>query len=245
MNRTLDPDLTHDSLFGGRLQVAQPRTGYRFSIDAVILAQSVNPIPGERILDLGTGCGIVPMILALRSQETHITGVEVQPVLAEIARANVAANAMQNRVRILEMDMQRLEVKSIGGRVKRVVSNPPYRKAASGRINPDSQRAVARHEISITAAQVIETAERLLAVGGRLNMIHTAERLPELFTRLQRSDLEPKFLRTIHSGQGTVAYRILMTAVKGGRPGVRIAPPLVIYKNRGQYTDEVQQMFEL
>lgn len=241
----MEPDVSYDTLFGGKLQVAQPRTGYRFSIDAVILARSVQPTPGEIVLELGSGCGIVPLIIALRSPKTRIVGVEVQPLLAKIARDNVIANHMQDRVQILEMDMTALRPDAVDGRVKRVVSNPPYRRAASGRVNPDPQRAVARHEIRVTATQVIETAGRMLAVGGRLHLIHTAERLPELLARMQAAGIEPKFLRAIQSGSTTDAKRILLQAVKGGRPGMRIAPPLVIYGETGAYTEEVRRMFEI
>lgn len=241
----MKPEVTHDRLFDGKLRVAQPRAGYRFSIDAVILAQSVQPKGKETMLDLGTGCGIVPLIVALRSPETPMIGVEVQPALAAIARSNVIANRMQDRIRILEMDLNALTVERIGGQVKRVVSNPPYRRASSGRINPDAQRAIARHEIRVTAAQVIETAGRMLSIGGRLNMIHTAERLPELFSRMQSDGIEPKFLRTIQSGRTTDAKRVLVTGIRGGRPGIRIAPPLTVYEANGEYTAEVRRMFEI
>lgn len=235
--------LTYDMFFGGALRIAQPRTGYRFSIDAVILARSLQPKPGDRILELGSGCGVIPLILAHRFADIRITGVEVQAELARIARRNIMENGMQDRIRILEMDMTDLEIDHIGAPVHRVVSNPPYRAPASGRVNPDPQRAVARHEIRITAAEVIETAGRMLTDGGQLHLIHTAERLAEIFARMQSNGCEPKFLRAIQSRRTSDAKRVLITARKGGRGGIRLAPPLVVYEENGQYAEEVQQMF--
>ena len=234
---------TYDTLFDGALRIAQPRAGYRFSIDAVILAHSVRPKPGEKLLELGCGCGVIPLIIAFRFPETHLTGVEVQPELAQIARSNVIDNGMQDRIRILEMDMTQLDPLRIGGPVQRVVSNPPYRRAASGRLNPNPQRAVARHEIRVTSAQVIESAARMLTNGGHLHLIHTAERLPEIFTQMQTSGIEPKHLRGIQSRRTADAKRVLIRALKGGRPGIQIAPPLVVYEETGEYTEELQEMF--
>ena len=139
-------ELTLDILFDGRLKVWQPRHGYRFSIDAVLLAHQVRLQSEETVLDLGTGCGIIPLILAYRHPDIISFGIEIQKELAHIAIANVDANHLQNQIRVLCRDMRRLKPEDIGGPVDLVVCNPPYHKPKSGRINPDRQRAIARHE---------------------------------------------------------------------------------------------------
>lgn len=235
--------LTIDTFFNGRIKVKQHRSGYRFSIDAVLMAGHAKPRPEGTVLDLGTGCGIIPMILAYRHATIKVYGIEVQPQLAELAALNVAENNMGDRVSILCMDMKTLQPDVISGPVDLVISNPPFRKAESGRINPNRQRAIARHEIKATLFDVVESARRMLPLAGRFITIYPAERITDILSQMRSADIEPKFLRMIHSGANTAAKLILVAGSKGGRPGVKIGPPLIIYKEDGSYTEEVQQMF--
>ncbi|MBU0987479.1 MAG: methyltransferase, partial [Proteobacteria bacterium] len=133
--------LTTDSFFNGRLQIRQPEHGYRFSIDAVLLAGHAAPQPQDLVLDLGTGCGIIPLILAYRNPKIKVYGVEVQQQLADLAGLNVKKNGMEDRIVVCCMDMKELPTDMIPGPMDLVVSNPPYRKALSGRLNPNRQRA--------------------------------------------------------------------------------------------------------
>lgn len=235
--------LETDTFFNGRVQVKQNQSGYRFSIDAVLLAYHAKPQSGDKVLDLGTGCGIIPLILAYRKPEIKIFGIEIQKELAEIAAINVADNRMKNRINIICRDMKCLDQAMVSGPVDLIVSNPPYRKLNSGRINPNRQRAIARHEIKITLDDVVKTAGRLLRTMGRFVMIYPAERMTDILTRMNKARIEPKFIRMIHSGIDTQAKLILVEGVKGGRPGIKIAPPLIIYRDNNSYTDEVEKMF--
>jgi tRNA1(Val) A37 N6-methylase TrmN6 len=235
--------LTQDSFFNGKVTVKQDRLGYRFSIDAVILAHRVRPKPGERIVDLGTGCGIVPLIVAYRYPGNPIFGVEIQKELADIAGANVSDNQMQGTIRIVCRDMQTLHPTMFKGPVDMVVSNPPFRKAASGRVNPNQQRAVARHEISVTLLDVVKTASGLLKTAGVFIIIYTSERLPELIQHMRSCRLEPKVVRFIHSRADSDSKLMMMEGVKQARPGLKVGSPLVIYKEDGSYTEEVADMF--
>jgi len=232
-----------DTFFRGRIRVRQDRKGYRFSIDAVLLAAHACPRPGERILDLGTGCGIIPLMLAGRYPEITVTGVEIQPELASMATENAALNHMGDRVRIIHGDMKALTVADIDGPMDFILSNPPYRKADSGRINPNHQRAAARHEIHITLDALSAVASRLLRIGGRFMLIYPVERLADLVTAMRSRDMEPKHIRVIHTGVETEARLILMEGVRGGKPGLRVDRPLFIYRGDGEYTDEVEAMF--
>lgn len=236
-------DCTEDTFFNGKLRVKQPRTGYRYSIDAVILAADLKPGPTDRIVDLGTGCGIISLILAYRYRHVRIYGVEIQEALADIARENVSGNGMADRVRIIEGDMKALSIGMTGGPVDLVVSNPPYRKAASGRLNPDPAVAVARHEIRITIDDVVSVARSCLKTAGKLVVIYPAWRMIDLLASMRQGGIEPKTVRTVHSRSGDEARLVVAEGVKGGNPGLIVDPPLYIYRSEGVYTDEVGAMF--
>jgi len=235
--------LTADSFFNGRIQIKQHRSGYRFSIDAVLLAAHARPGPEDTVLDLGTGCGIIPMILAYRNPGIDVYGIEVQTDLADIAALNITENGLNDQITVLCMDMKALNLEMTSGPVDLVVSNPPFRKAESGRINPNRQRAVARHEIKATLYDVVETGRRMLRTGGRFVIIYLAERMTDILTQMRKAGIEPKSIRTIHSGIETVAKLVLVEGKKGGRAGIKIGPPLIIYRKNGAYTDEVEKMF--
>lgn len=238
-------DLAADAFFNGKITVFQSRDGYRFSIDAVLLAAHADPRPGEKGVDLGTGCGIVPLIMACRRADIRIVGVEIQERLADIAALNVRENNMTDRIEIVRADIRGLSAEAVSGPVDLMVANPPFRKARSGRVNPRQEEAIARHEVSITLPEVMAAARRLLRTGGRLLVIYPADRAAEVLAGMDRAGIAPKFLRTVHSRTGTEARRVLAAGTKGARPGgLRIAPPLIIYRDDGAYTGEVQAMFE-
>jgi tRNA1Val (adenine37-N6)-methyltransferase len=235
--------LTTDTFFNGRIQIKQNRPGYRFSIDAVLLAWHTGPRPNDTILDLGTGCGIIPIILAYRHPGIRVYGIEVQTDLADIARLNIEENGMDDRIFIRCMDMKRLHHDVTSGPVDLVISNPPFRKARSGRINPDQQRAIARHEIKTTLHDVIKTARSMLRTSGRFIIVYPAERITDVISQMRVSGIEPKWVLMIHSGKNTNAKLILIEGKKGGNPGLKIGPPLIIYRENGTYSDEVEKMF--
>ena len=236
---------TTDTFFDGRIRVMQNRRGYRFSIDAVLLAYHAKPQAQQKALDLGTGCGIISLIMASRRSDLKIYAVEVQRELADLADANVHQNHLQDRIHVLCMDMKLLTLKMTSGPFDLIVSNPPYHKPGSGRINPDAQRAVARHEIKTSLIDVLQTTRRLLRTAGRFVTIFAAERTTDILSQMRNEQIEPKRLRMIHSNRDTDAKLILVEGIKAGRPGLKIAPPLFVYDGKGDYTTEVQQMFEL
>jgi tRNA1Val (adenine37-N6)-methyltransferase len=236
--------LTVDTFFNGRILVKQHRDGYRFSIDAVLLASHVMPRPGDTVLDLGTGCGIIPLILAYRYPQISIYGIEIQQRLADIAAVNVKENRMEDRITILCKDMKHLKQNSIPEPARLVITNPPYRKADSGRINPNQERAVARHEIKAALFDVLDTARRMLRISGRFVSIYPAERMTDMLAQMRSSGIEPKYIRMIHSGPNTDAVLILVQGIRGGHPGMKIGPPLVICREDGSYTDELSELID-
>lgn len=235
--------LSRDHFFNGNIVLNQPKSGYRFSIDAVILSHLVCPAPGETVLDLGAGCGVIPIMLAFRHPDIHLIGVEIQPPLVDLARQNVAHNRMSDRIRILNKDMASLTLADIGGPADLVVTNPPYRKLASGRINADNQRAVARHELKIDLNALLLTARRMLHQSGRLAIIYPSLRTVDLMAAMRATGLEPKALTMIHSKAGTPARLVTIEGVKGGGPGLDVGPPLYLYNDDGTYTQVMEAMF--
>jgi tRNA1Val (adenine37-N6)-methyltransferase len=212
----------------GRLRVVQNRLGYRFSIDAVLLAHFARLRGTERVLDLGTGCGVIPLILVFRHARLRVWGVEIQSGLAALASTNVSANRMDDRITILEEDMRRLTPAKTGGVMDVVVCNPPFRRAGAGRINPSAQRAAARHEIDITLPDILKVSRRMLKTRGRLVVIQAAERLGELIAHLRLLGIEPKRLRTVHADIGSEAKMVLLEGRPGSGPGMKILPPLCL-----------------
>jgi len=236
--------LTSELFFDGRVKIVQESRGYRFSIDAVLLAGHVQAHADEGLVDLGTGCGIIPLILAYRHPDARITGVEIQEELAVIAARNVADNRMQDRITILCRDMKDIDKDEIPGPVDTVVANPPYRKSHEGRQNPNRQRAIARHELAVTLDDVIRTAQKILKAKGRLVMIYPAEGVADVMMRMKSLEFEPRLIRAVYSRPGRDAKRIIVEGIKNGRQGARIGPPLLIHDEAGAYSEEVLKMFQ-
>ena len=239
-----DGQLSRGTFFNGRLQVSQPRRGYRFSIDAVILAHGAGVRGDDAVLELGAGCGIVALMMACRRENVRVVAVEIQPQLARLARRNVADNGLQDRIRVLNMDMRHLSRGDLDERIDLVVTNPPYRPVGSGRRCADPQRAVAREEIAVTLHQVLQTARRILFKTGRLAMVYPAGRSVDLMDAMRRFGLEPKTLRMIHPRPDRDAELVLVRAVKAGRAGLKVAPPLYIHDEAGGYSPEVAAMLD-
>ncbi|MGD9731631.1 MAG: tRNA1(Val) (adenine(37)-N6)-methyltransferase [Desulfamplus sp.] len=191
------------------LYIDQPDKGYRFSIDPFLLLSYISPQKGEQVLDIGTGCGIMPLILALKYPDIHITAVEIQSQLAEIARQNINRNGFKDRIELINRDIKEISIYNralynntlyIDSKFDRIISNPPYKKKGSGRLNPDSQKAVARHEIMLTLDELIFCVRRLLKADGILNLIYPAARLNELIKTMNRYEIEPVQVKHIFTG---------------------------------------------
>jgi len=242
MTNDQQPMTTTDSLFGGRLKIIQKKKGYRFSIDAPILAHHIRLRATDIAVDLGTGCGIIPLILSLQTSSAHIYGIEIQKDLAELASRNVRLNHMEGRITIVHADMKDFKSYLTPGTVDVVFSNPPYRKVLSGRINPEAERAVARHEINACLSDIVYVAESLLKRSGRFLVIYPAERVTDLVLGMRTSRLEPKRLRLIHPKECSGAILAIAEGVKYGNPGLKVDPPIIIYRPEGGYTDEVKRM---
>jgi tRNA1Val (adenine37-N6)-methyltransferase len=238
-------ETTLDPFYRGALILQQPKNGYRFSIDAVLLAIHASPKPGDLVIDLGTGCGVVALLMARRCETATIYGIELQAELAQMARQNVLGNQLEGRVHILEGDINTLEGKCFPRPADLIVANPPYYRLTSGRLNPNDQRAVARHELCLTLAQMLGAAKSLLRTGGRLVLVYVSERLTDLLSEMRRLGIEPKRLTMVHGKANDDARLCVVEGASQGRPGLKVAPPLEIYTDDGAYTEMLQRYFDL
>jgi tRNA1Val (adenine37-N6)-methyltransferase len=225
-------DETLDTFFNGKLRVIQKKKGYRFSIDAVLLSQFVRIRKEERVIDLGTGCGILPLLLSQTTKAGSFVGVEIQGGLAECAKKNVLLNHLEGRISILERDFRKLTETFAPGSFDVALSNPPYRKSRSGRINPSEEKAIARHEIEGTLEDLISLVSYLLRTKGRCYFIFPATRSVDILTALRSRTLEPKRLQFVHPRIGEDAKFILAESVKASGVELKIMPPLILEKKR-------------
>ena len=233
---------TLDEFFGGRLRVLQKEKGYRFSVDSLLLADFVSLRRGDRVVDLGTGSGIIALILALRFQEASIAEVEIQKDLADMAGRSVALNGIEDRIKVYPGDVKKIRKLFGPQSFNAAVFNPPYRRLNSGKINPDSQKAVARHEIRGTIDDFLTSAQYLLKDSGRVYIIYPAARGVQLIARMRKNHIEPKRLRIVHTNGSSGGVFVLAEGVKGAGEELEILPPLFIYRDDGRYSDEVNEI---
>lgn len=233
-------EYTVDSI--GSLKICQPKEGYRFSVDALILSNFVNLRRAGRIVDIGAGTGIIGIILAKKYPEAQVKMIEIQQELAELAQESIRLNSVENRCQVICMDAKDF-VSSEEFDI--VISNPPFRSPGTGRLSPYEEKALARHELSLTVTDLAKIGQRLLKHRGRLYMIHLPERFVEIIRILSKHSLEIKRVRFVHSKRDTLAKMVLIEAVKGGRVALKVEPPLFIYNDDGTYTEEMKKIYEL
>jgi len=214
-----------DCFMDGRLKLIQSKDGYRFSIDAILLAEFVTIRQGDVVVDLGTGCGVIPLILLLTKLVGYAFGLEIQEELADQAARNVLLNGFDDKMAVVLGDIKNPPIAEKSADV--VICNPPYRQVKSGRINPDPRRAIARHEIMASIDDILRAARSVLRKKGRLALIYSSVRLADMLARMRRFNLEPKKIQIIYPDLNSGAKLVLVEALLGGRPGLKISPPIV------------------
>jgi tRNA1(Val) A37 N6-methylase TrmN6 len=241
----MSPQLTEDKLFSGRLSCAQHADGYRFSVDAVLLAHFPRPRPGDRMLDLGAGCGVVSLIASYRQPQLTITALELQPQLAGLISRNIERNHLQDRISLVQGDLRQISDLVPPESFDWVVCNPPYGKLAAGRVNPVDEQAVCRHEIASDLSDIIRAISFSLKNRGRAALIYPASRAAVLLAGLKAAALEPKRLQVIHSYPGGEGKLVLVEAMKNGGVELLILPPFFIYDQAaGQYSAAMARLYE-
>ncbi len=241
----LSPDITNDSLFNGELVCLQHRCGYRFSMEAVLVAHFCRPRPGNRVLDLGAGCGVIGLILAYRHPDITLTGLEFQHDLAKLASENVQQNNLQDRFRIYEADLRHPARAVDPESFDLIVCNPPYRKTGTGRINREDECALARHELKAVIHDVVRAAVFSVRNRGTAVFVYPAVRSAALISALQEQKLMVKRLQPVYSYPGDGRARlVLVEAVKNGGEECLLMEPFYIYSRKnGPYSMEMQQLY--
>lgn len=225
------------------IKVYQNKEGYRFSVDAVLLYTFADMRYARNITDLGTGSGIIGLLLARKYPKANITLVELQQSLYRLAVKNIAINNLDERVTALLSDIRHLKGHCEPVTQDLVVSNPPFRKPTTGKLSIGQERAIARHELALKIGELADAASYLLKAKGRFFMIYHPERLLEAVDALRLCRLEPKRVRFVHNDAGAESKIVLIEAVKEARPGIKIENPLLIYNTDGSYTTEVSAMY--
>lgn len=235
---------TIDRVFDGRVAVVQRLDGFRFSLDSLLLARFVEVRGRERVVDLGAGNGVISLSLAVLNDGVAVVGVELQQAMVERAIRGATLNGLEERVRMSAGDVRNLAEDFTSASFDVAVCNPPYRPPRSGRVNPDRERLVARHEVEGGLADFVRAGAYLLRHRGRMCLVYPAERAVELFLVMRRHGLEPRRARFAHSFAGSPATLVLAEGVKNARPSLTVLPPLVIYQREEEYTDEMAELLK-
>ena len=231
-----------DLQFGG-LHIIQSQRGFRFGMDAVLLSHFADVRPGDLVADLGTGTGIIPMLLAGHSKAAKITGLEIQPLMAEMAQRTVRMNNLEEVITILEGDLKHAHCLLGYNKFDVVTCNPPYERKGGGVVSSDPAWAIARHEEACTLSDVAHAAFDLLRLGGRLDMIIRADRAVDTLLTLKEARLEPKRICMVCPSADRSPNLMLVEATRDGKPGVKWDPQLVVYGPDGKYSEKLQEIY--
>ena len=225
------------------LKIIQDPGKFCFGIDAVLLSGFAKVRPGENVLDIGTGTGIIPLLLSAKTDAGYIKAIEIQPDMADMAKRSVLYNNLQDRIEIICNDIKLAGMFIKIASVDVVVSNPPYIKNSHAIVNPKDSLGIARHEIACTLDDILSAASKMLKYHGRFYMIHKAHRLTEIVCKMKEYKLELKRLRSIHPFADKPAKMVLIEGIKQANPWLDIDPPLIIYKSGGVYTEEIMKIY--
>ena len=234
-----------DDLQRNGLRIIQNSEKFCFGIDAVLLSDFSKVRKNEKVLDIGTGTGIIPILLTAKTEGLHFTGLEIQEESADMANRSVIMNSLSEKVEIVNGDikdgLKLFERESFNV----ITSNPPYMIESAGEGNEDEPKSIARHEIKCTLDDVIREGSKLLKVGGRFYMVHRPFRLVEIFETFRKYHLEPKRMRMVHPYINKEPNMVLIEALKGGKPRLTVDKPLIVYNEAGKYTDEIYEIYNL
>ncbi len=223
--------------------IIQAAEGFRYGIDAVLLSSFARVKEGESVLDMGTGTGILPILLAAKTPGKSFTGLEIQEKSADMACRSVAYNHLENRIRILRGDIKEASALLGPASFDVVVSNPPYMTGSHGLVNPEEAKAVARHELLCTFEDLARETARVLTSRGRFYLIHRPFRLAEIFRVLSAHRLEPKRMRLVYPFVDREPNLVLVEACKNGNARITVEKPLIVYQEPGVYTREIREIY--
>ena len=232
-----------DDLQRNGYKIIQDPCRFCFGMDAVLLSGFARADKGDQVLDLGTGTGRIPILMEAKTEASHLIGLEIQEESADMARRSVALNGLEKKIDIVTGDIRQADKLFGKSTMDVVTSNPPYMIGQHGLKNPDSEKAIARHEVLCTLEDVVRAAASLLKPGGNFFMVHRPFRLTEIMTCLSKYKLEPKRMRLVYPFVDKEPNMVLIEANRGGRSRLTVEKPLIVYKEQGVYTDEIYEVY--
>lgn len=237
------PDERLDDLQINGYHILQKVDAFCFGMDAVLLSSFARAKKGNRVLDLGTGTGIIPILMEAKTQASDFTGLEIQPQFVEMANRSAKLNGIEDRVHFVEGDIK--EAEQIFGKESFdvITTNPPYMVNAHGMQNENRTKAIARHEMLCTLEDVIKQSKKLLKQGGSFFMVHRSYRLAEILALMVQEGIEPKRLRMVHPFMNKEPNIFLVEGKKGGHSRIKVEPPLIVYKDVNVYHDEIYDVY--
>ena len=232
-----------DDLQRNHYGIIQRKGAFCFGRDAVLLSGCAVVKKGERVLDLGTGTGIIPILLTAKTEGRHFTGLEIQEESADMARRSVTYNHLEDKVDIVTGDIAEASSLFALASFDVVTTNPPYMNESHGLKNPEDAKAIARHEVKCTLEDVVREGTRVLRPGGRFYMVHRPRRLIEIITTMKHHGLEPKRMKMVHPYGDREANMVLIEAVRGGGPLLKMEAPVIVFDQNGEYSQEIRTTY--
>ncbi len=239
----LKADERIDDLQYKGLRLIQKTDGFRFGVDAVLLSHFAQVNKGGSVIDLGTGTGIIAVLLAAKKNPGKVVGLEIQPEIAGMAARSVELNGLGEKVSIVQGDIRDAAGMFGASSFDAVVTNPPYMTKGGGLLNPADSKAISRHELLCTLADVVSAAGKLLRPGGKFSMVHRPQRLADIICTMRENSIEPKLLRFVHPSPGKKPNLILICGTKNGNPELRVQEPLYVYDSQGSYSQEIDEIY--
>lgn len=239
----LKPGERLDELQRNNYRIIQDPERFCFGMDAVLLSGFATAQEGARVLDLGTGTGIIPILMAAKTKAKELVGLEIQPESADMANRSVILNDLQERVKIVQGDIKEAEHIFEAASFDVVTSNPPYMIGGHGLKNPDAPKAIARHEVLCDLEDVVKAAAKCLKPGGKFYMVHRPFRLAEIMVMMHDYKLEPKRMQLVYPYADKEPNMILIEGARGGRSRLTVEKPLIIYESQGKYTQEIYDIY--
>ena len=244
MEKILKENERIDDLEYKGLKIIQNIEGFCFGIDAVLLSDFAKDIRNNsKVIDLGTGTGILPILLSAKTNLSKIYGIEIQKEVAEMAKRSVKLNNLENKIEIINCNIKELENILEKNKFDAIVANPPYKKINSGVINENEKKLISRHEITANLEDFIKVSSKMLKDKGSFYMIHRPERLADIIESLRKNKLEPKIIRMVYSNVNSKPCMILIKAVKNAKEFLKIENNLYIYNDEGNYTEEILKIY--